>query len=97
MQLYRGGLASGGSFFGRSGHMQPFVVSERNGTWGPATEVPGSRALDAGRNAYVASVSCGGPGDCAADGAYSDGRLAHAFVVTEHNGTWSRARAVIGP
>jgi hypothetical protein len=48
--------------------------------------VPGSRAPDVGRKAYIASVSCG-PGDCAAGGAFSDGKLAHAFVVTAQNGT----------
>jgi hypothetical protein len=92
-----GNCSAGGDFFGRSGHIQPFVVSERDGSWGRVIEVPGSRALDVGRNAYVASVSCGAPGDCAAGGAYSDSKLAHAFVVTEQNGNWGRARAVIGP
>jgi hypothetical protein len=69
--------------------MQPFVVNERAGTWACVTEVPGSRALDAGRNAYVASVSCCAPGDCAA----GDGELVHAFVVTEHNDTRGMAEA----
>jgi hypothetical protein len=92
-----GNCSAAGLFYARSGHIQPFVASERHGTWSRVIEVPGSRALSAGKRAYVISVSCGAPGDCAAGGAYSDGNFAHALVVTERNGTWGRAQRVIGP
>jgi hypothetical protein len=35
------------------GHQQAFVVSETNGTWARAIEVPGSAALNKGGNADV--------------------------------------------
>jgi hypothetical protein len=92
-----GNCSASGIFDGRSGHIRPLVVNERNGTWGPVKEVPGARALNGGKRAYVISISCGAPGDCAAVGAYSDGDFAHAFVVTEQNNTWGRARAIAGP
>src|SRR5258708_21611356 len=43
-----GNCAAGGSYRDRSEHSQAFVVSERNGRWGRAIEVPGSGALNAG-------------------------------------------------
>jgi hypothetical protein len=89
--------SAGGDFYNRSGHIRPFVVNERDGKWGPVKEVAGSRNLNGGKRAYIAAISCGAPGDCAAVGAYSDGDFAHAFVVTEQDGTWGRARAVAGP
>jgi hypothetical protein len=92
-----GNCSAGGDFYGNSGRIQPFVVSERDGVWGSVKQVPGSQALYAGRRAYIVSVSCGAPGDCSAAGTYSDGKLAHAFVVREQNGIWSRARAILGP
>ncbi len=52
---------------------QVFVVSERNGRWGRAEEVPGTAALNLGGNAQLTSVSCALPGNCAAGGYYTDG------------------------
>jgi len=46
------------------------VVSERNGVWGRAIEVPGLAALNAGGTAGVVSVSCASAGNCAAAGDY---------------------------
>jgi hypothetical protein len=92
-----GNCSASGIFDGRSGHTRPFVVNERSGIWGPVREVPGVRALNGGKRAYVISISCGAPGNCAAVGAYSDGDFAHAFVVTEQNGAWGRARTIAGP
>jgi hypothetical protein len=70
-----------------SGHGQAFVVSERNGTWGKAIEVPGSGALNPGGDGSVNSVSCGSAGNCAAGGEYADrpGIPPHfqAFVVSQ--------------
>jgi hypothetical protein len=64
---------------------QPFVVSEVNGIWGDATEVPGTRV---GR---VLSVSCPSAGNCVAGG-----DAAASFVVGEVNGTWGAAIQVPG-
>jgi hypothetical protein len=56
----------------RNLHNQGFVVSEKNGVWGRAVEVPGLAALNKGGNAGVGSVSCASPGTCAAGGSYAD-------------------------
>jgi len=63
---------------------QAFVVSETNGTWGTAKEVPGTATLNKGGRAAADSVSCAAPGNCSAGGAYLDGsRHGQAFVVSE--------------
>jgi hypothetical protein len=89
-----GNCAAGGGYHDGS-HFQAFAASETNGTWGTAIEVPGSATLNAGGNANVASVSCASAGNCTAGGNYTDGS-AHlqAFVVSEHSGTWGKARQV---
>jgi hypothetical protein len=92
-----GNCAAGGDYIDGSGHRQAFVVSQRAGSWGKATEVPGSAALNAGGNARVFSVSCASAGNCVAGGYYADGSGAfQAFVVTERRGTWLRAIEVPG-
>jgi hypothetical protein len=64
--------------------MQAFVVSEVNGTWGTATQLPGTGALNSGGNAFVESVSCTAAGKCGAGGGYtgSSGNR-QAFVATQ--------------
>jgi hypothetical protein len=92
-----GTCAAGGGYADGSGHFQAFAVSERNGTWGTAIEVPGSGALNTGGNAWVHSVSCGSAGNCVAGGFYTDGsHHAQAFVVSERNGVWGKAIEVPG-
>ena len=87
-----GNCAAGGLYQDGSHRFQAFVVSERNGTWRTAIEVPGSGSLNAGGDATVNSVSCASAGNCAAGGLYTD-RSGHqqAFVVSEGNGTWGKA------
>jgi len=76
---------------------QTFVVSEANGTWGTAKEVPGTAALNAGGYAQVTSISCASAGSCSAGGAYTNSTPAtQAFVVRETNGTWATATEVRG-
>jgi hypothetical protein len=48
-----GNCSAGGSYTDGSGFSYAFVVSEVNGTWGTAEEVPGTQ-----RSAAVTSVSC---------------------------------------
>ncbi|HEX9520759.1 MAG TPA: hypothetical protein VF940_31845 [Streptosporangiaceae bacterium] len=92
-----GNCAAAGAYIDGSGHVQAFVVSETNGTWGNARQVAGSGALNAGGRAVVTSVSCASAGNCGAGGLYTDGLINHqAFVVSERNGTWGRARQVPG-
>src|SRR5215469_7635549 len=86
-----GNCAAGGSYTDGSNQQQPFVVSEKNGTWGKAIEVPGLNSFGL---AQVSSVSCGSPGNCAAGGNYFTSLQGLAFVVSERNGTWRKAIAV---
>ena len=92
-----GNCAAGGSYTDGSAHVQAFVVSELNGRWGQAIEVPGSGALNAGGSAQVFSVSCSAAANCAAGGNYTDGSgHAQAFIVSEQAGSWGHAIEVPG-
>ena len=89
--------AAGGNYQDKSERTQGFVVSERNGRWGKATEVPGLDALSTGGNAGVDSVSCSHAGNCAAGGFYRDkSGNGQAFVVGERNGRWGKVIEVPG-
>jgi hypothetical protein len=79
-----GNCTAGGFYTDGSDHEQALVVSETNGTWGTAIEVPGSETLNAGGDARVASVSCRSAGRCAVGGTYTDGSgHTQAFVVNQ--------------
>jgi hypothetical protein len=84
-----GQLAADGDY--RNHGLQGFVAVERHSRWGRATEVPGLRALNAGKLADVTSLSCASAGSCAAGGYYFD-RRRHAqwFAAVERNGHWAR-------
>jgi hypothetical protein len=74
------------------------VVSQVNGVWRPAIEVPGTKALNKGGNATVNKVSCPSAGNCTAVGAFAVGPYPRqqAFVVREVNGTWGTAVVLPG-
>jgi hypothetical protein len=92
--------AAAGFYTDADSNQQGFVVSEINGRWQTAIEVPGLGTLNKGGNADVNSVSCGAAGNCAAGGFYKDSvgygtsYLTQAFVVNESNGTWGTAQEV---
>jgi hypothetical protein len=93
-----GNCAAAGDYADRLDHAQAFVVSEKNGWWGSAIEVPRLAALNTGDNAEVMALSCGSAGNCAVGGSYSttsSGR-GPAFVVSEKNGSWGKAIRVPG-
>jgi hypothetical protein len=77
---------------------EAFVVSEKNGHWAKAIEVPGTAARNVGGIASVFSVSCASAGACAAGGAYAPvvGGAQVAFVVSERGGRWTKAIEVPG-
>ena len=78
-----GNCDAGGFYTDSSGGGHAFVVSETNGTWGAASEVPGTAALNAGLHAGIESISCAAAGSCSAGGFYTDSKLAtQAFVVS---------------
>jgi hypothetical protein len=90
-----GNCSAGGSYGYGSGHTQVFVVSQVNGTWRTALEVPGIAAFNTDGAGDIYSVSCASAGNCSAGGAYWSGSW-HAFVVNQVNGTWRTAIEVPG-
>jgi hypothetical protein len=79
-----GNCAAGGSYLDGLGHVQAFVVSQVNGTWHTAIEVPGTATLNKSWHAQVNSVSCGAAGNCSAGGFYTDSAEGwQAFVDSE--------------
>ncbi len=83
-----GNCAAGGSYSEKhSDHLgeyrdQAFVVAEKNGVWGNASEVPGTAALNQGDEAGVSSISCARAGRCAIGGQYTDASSKlHAFLT----------------
>jgi hypothetical protein len=94
-----GNCSAGGGYTDSSAHSQTFVVSEVNGTWANAIEVP-LTANTAGLSTGVTAVSCPSSGNCAAVGDYSassaSGASRLAFVVSQVNGTWGEAIQVPG-
>ena len=92
-----GNCSAGGSYLPSLGHVQVFVVSQINGTWHTAIEVPGTAALNQGKDAAIFSVSCAAAGNCSAGGYYASSRASdQAFVVNQVNGTWHTAIEVPG-
>jgi cytochrome c551/c552 len=90
-----GNCSAGGSYLDSSASYGAFVVTETQGIWGRAEEVPGTATL--GGNAGVDSLSCASAGDCSAGGFYRDGSgHSQAFVVKQTNGTWGTAKEVPG-
>jgi len=92
-----GNCSAGGYYADGVTGEQALVVSEVNGTWGTAEELPGVAALNVSGGAAVNSVSCASAGNCAAVGRYWDGsRHTQAFVDDEVNGTWGTAEQAPG-
>jgi hypothetical protein len=92
-----GNCSAGGEYKDGSGRFHAFVVSEINGTWHKAEQVPGTAGLNQGKNASVTSVSCPAAGNCSAGGYYADGSgRTQAFVVSETSGAWQTAEQVPG-
>jgi hypothetical protein len=97
-----GDCVAGGSYVPSSdSNGEAWLVSESNGHWGKAFEVPGIAALNnapvaSGNNAEVTVVSCPSPGNCSAGGYYTNTRGPTLFVVSEGDGHWGKAHQVPG-
>jgi len=95
-----GNCSAGGYYENARAFYEAFVVSEVNGAWGQAAEVPGIAALNTGADSWVTSVSCASAGNCNAGGFYAvpsvGGDLLQAFVAREVNGIWHSAIEVPG-
>ncbi len=103
-----GNCSAGGSYvsgFYSGGHAaktSAFVVSQVNGTWGAAREVPGLAALNTGGQGGISSISCTSLGNCSAGGFFDMAGSgpgcckSRGFVVSEVKGVWGKAHGVPG-
>jgi hypothetical protein len=92
-----GNCTAAGSYAIHFVEAQGFVVSEKNGRWGKAIELPGLASLNTSNQLLNISVSCGTAGNCAVAGSDLGGRDgSHAFIANENNGTWGKAFPVSG-
>ena len=92
-----GNCSAGGSYADGPGHEQAFVATETAGAWQPAEEMPGTTALNQGRDAAIAAVSCASVGNCSLGGSYVDGSgHQEVFVATETGGAWQPAEEAPG-
>ena len=92
-----GNCSAAGYYVDGAGDQQVFVVTEANGIWDSAVKVPGLTSFNGSGVPVATSVSCGSAGNCTAGGSYQDrSGHAHAFVVTQVNGTWGTARGIPG-
>ena len=78
--------------------IQGFVVSEVNGTWHNAVQVPGVIAPSGTVTVSVESVACFSAGRCTAVGYFQDPQdgIFYGFVVNEVNGVWHTASRLPG-
>jgi hypothetical protein len=95
-----GNCSAGGFYADNPGGQSPFVVTETDGSWGTAQEVPGAAAVNVSV-AEVLSVSCASAGNCIAAGYYTGATgeeviSQQAFVADETNGTWGTLGKVSG-
>jgi hypothetical protein len=88
----RGNCSAGGRYLDTSDAYQAFVVTEKDGAWGKAIEVPGTAILNTDSSAEVEALSCRSAASCTAGGdvEVSPG-VYQPFVVSRANGTWRAA------
>ena len=87
-----GNCTAGGSYTQAPRQFQAFVVSEVNGTWGTAKEVPGVAALNQGGQATSGPVSCISPGNCTVAGSYTNNSgYKQPFIIRQTGGSWGTA------
>jgi hypothetical protein len=91
-----GNCAAGGYYATSAGDEEPFVVTQTDGTWGKAAEIPGIGTLNY-QQAPLNALSCGSAGNCAAVGSYIDSAgNVQAWLATEVNGAWGDAEEIPG-
>lgn len=91
-----GNCSAGGWYHDSRGQNRAFVISEVNGIWHNAMQVPGMRGLHPPGDGVITALSCPARGDCSAGGFYYGAKDAQGFVVNEVNGTWHNAIKVPG-
>jgi hypothetical protein len=89
-----GNCAVGGIYYENGFHV--FLASEKNGVWGKAIKMPGEGALKyTGGGTSLDSISCPSAGNCTAGGTLLTDHY-RAYIVSEKNGAWSKAKIVPG-
>jgi Bacterial Ig-like domain (group 3) len=92
-----GNCSAGGSYAPAKTGTEPFVVTEKNGTWGKAVEVPGSATLNTGKDMFVSVVSCVSPGVCSATGDFRTSEHSQGvWAATQKSGSWGHAGTIPG-
>lgn len=97
-----GNCVAGGNYIDVPGDRFTFVVSQVNGTWGTAQQVPGMAGVVKGGFGQVDTLACSTAGNCAVGGIAGDNNGfdinggGQAFVATETSGTWGKAELVPG-
>jgi hypothetical protein len=97
-----GNCVAVGTYDGNNGSQdeEAMVVTETNGAWAAATELPLPTGYDTtpGRQqATLNSVTCTSPGNCVAVGDYVDPSTVRVMVATETSGTWSAVNEPVLP
>ena len=100
-----GNCAAGGQYTGAINDyfapVQPFVVTQTNGTWGTAREVPGIELFNNPEwaDGSTTLIACPSAGNCTAAGYYQDASFEYSgcqpqcfqtFVVNERHGAWGQ-------
>jgi hypothetical protein len=92
-----GNCSAGGSYAASNTSTQPFVVSEKNGTWGKAAEVPVTATLNSGKDMSVTVVSCVSPGVCSATGDFRTSKHSQGvWAASQNGGRWGHADTIPG-
>jgi len=95
-----GNCAVGGTYKTAAFLFQGYVVSEKNGTWGNAIEIPNLGTLNKGGNVDTVNVGCVSAGNCVAAGDYltapGEDSATNAFVASENKGAWAKATQLPG-
>lgn len=91
-----GNCSAVGQYQLKSGVTLAYIVSESQGVWGKAFNVPGLIKLNGHHLSALTTVSCGGKGSCSAGGSYGNGSHQTAFIVNEKNGVWGDRMLVPG-
>jgi Big-like domain-containing protein len=92
-----GNCSAGGPYAPSKTSTQPFVVTERNGTWGKAAEVPGTATLNTGKDMSVTAVSCVSPGLCSATGDFHTSKHSEGvWAASQNGGRWGQAGTIPG-
>jgi hypothetical protein len=97
-----GNCVAVGTYDGNNGSQdeEAMVVTETNGAWAAATELPLPTGYDTtpGRQqATLNAVTCTSPGNCVAVGNYNDPSTGRVMVATETSGTWSAVNEPVLP